>query len=543
MDKGISKAELSPCGTKLVTISYHSHRAKMFDLLELYDGMVTTQDQAQEAFLVEQREARVKRKAEAAAAKQAEASKGMFDDPDAARPPPLSPSPLPGSIQRKPASRITFLPVCLDGHQSRITECVWGGDGRRLATGSEDGSIRLWQGSAPYTCEAVLAGHHHAIQYLSFTASAAQLISVSRDPFGQDQTLRVWSSKEERISSAPPSSQKPKTTAPTQLPPKSATPPVPPLLDNISFADIPKEVAAALTKRTIWSGVACAVFQKPITSVTFATAFGASASSGITAPYEHIGDYGRVLQLNPQKHNEPSLGNSPLYISVGDVSGEVHLLRIRGVVLPRGLPAKVMHKFTVTRTNIRMTAEPVCASPYCPDQQVFSLLHSHLTKIQAKHDRCQYRATPADYDSLETTKCRYTQRPVIICPWVLKDPFGLGNVKVGLEGKAVELPTSPRSLTSPRKSNSPRNSRSTTSRRSPRGNVRTKGRGWGASPKVSKSSPRNKNNWVVLPAVSGAMGPEDIDSDDEEATLLSAVSEKATSTTSQKMATSPKKKK
>lgn len=73
------------------------------------------------------------------------------------------------------------------GHKKRVTVITFSPDETTLATGSEDGEIRLWQ-TADRTLKAVLPGHKDGVYQLVFSPSGKSLAASSRG----DSTVQLW---------------------------------------------------------------------------------------------------------------------------------------------------------------------------------------------------------------------------------------------------------------------------------------------------------------------------------------------------------------
>jgi WD40 repeat protein len=76
--------------------------------------------------------------------------------------------------------------ILRSGHSGEISAISFSPDGRWLATGSEDKSIRIWDLSTGRTLR-ILTGHTDLIWSLAFSPDAKRLASAS-----QDGTLRLW---------------------------------------------------------------------------------------------------------------------------------------------------------------------------------------------------------------------------------------------------------------------------------------------------------------------------------------------------------------
>ncbi|KAH7247440.1 uncharacterized protein BKA55DRAFT_66651 [Fusarium redolens] len=74
----------------------------------------------------------------------------------------------------------------LKGHDGWVNSVVFSADGQRLASGSEDKTIRVWDASSG-ACLQTLKGHDDFVNSVVFSADGQRLASGS-----EDKTIRVW---------------------------------------------------------------------------------------------------------------------------------------------------------------------------------------------------------------------------------------------------------------------------------------------------------------------------------------------------------------
>jgi WD40 repeat protein/serine/threonine protein kinase len=74
--------------------------------------------------------------------------------------------------------------MTLEGHTAGVSSVAYSPDGSQIASGSRDGTVRIWSAKSAL---AVLRGHNGSITALGLTAAGGGAFSVSTD-----RTLRVW---------------------------------------------------------------------------------------------------------------------------------------------------------------------------------------------------------------------------------------------------------------------------------------------------------------------------------------------------------------
>jgi WD40 repeat protein len=78
----------------------------------------------------------------------------------------------------------------LDGHSALITDLAFALDGRRLASASLDGTVRLWDLETRLTI-LILDEHAGGIEGLAFSPDGRRLVSANHDG-----TIRMWDARE-----------------------------------------------------------------------------------------------------------------------------------------------------------------------------------------------------------------------------------------------------------------------------------------------------------------------------------------------------------
>jgi WD40 repeat protein len=74
----------------------------------------------------------------------------------------------------------------LEGHGDWVTSVAFSADGGRLASGSEDNTVKVWD-AATGACMQTLEGHDGFMTSVAFSADGGRLASGS-----EDNTVKVW---------------------------------------------------------------------------------------------------------------------------------------------------------------------------------------------------------------------------------------------------------------------------------------------------------------------------------------------------------------
>jgi WD40 repeat protein len=75
----------------------------------------------------------------------------------------------------------------MEGHTHSVNHVMFSPDGKKLASGSKDNTVRLWDGETGQTLGSALKGHTGPVSHIMFSPDGKKLVSGS-----WDKTVRLW---------------------------------------------------------------------------------------------------------------------------------------------------------------------------------------------------------------------------------------------------------------------------------------------------------------------------------------------------------------
>jgi WD40 repeat protein len=82
----------------------------------------------------------------------------------------------------------------MEGHTEPVNSVAFSQDGKRIVSGSDDKTIRIWDSETGDVILGPLEGHTSWVNSVAFSQDGKHIVSGS-----YDQTVRVWDSEAEML--------------------------------------------------------------------------------------------------------------------------------------------------------------------------------------------------------------------------------------------------------------------------------------------------------------------------------------------------------
>src|SRR6266481_1783396 len=86
----------------------------------------------------------------------------------------------------------------IEGHTSSVTTVAFSPDGKHIASGSSDKTIRVWDAESGNVVAGPFEGHNHAVWSVAFSPDGKHIASGS-----SDKTIRVWDAESGNVVAGP----------------------------------------------------------------------------------------------------------------------------------------------------------------------------------------------------------------------------------------------------------------------------------------------------------------------------------------------------
>ena len=80
----------------------------------------------------------------------------------------------------------------LSGHDARVLSVCFSPDGKKIASGARDKTVRIWDAATGAPVGSPLTGHSERVNFVVFSPNGKVIASCSGEGYNRDNSVRLW---------------------------------------------------------------------------------------------------------------------------------------------------------------------------------------------------------------------------------------------------------------------------------------------------------------------------------------------------------------